>query len=232
MFYFFSKALAFFLNPMVWISLLLLYALFGKRQRRKKRALITSILILVILGNKPLAFSVFGLWEGDKIEAAALSKTYDHAVILTGNINRLYESLELYQLGSVKKIFISGFPGDIKYTDALIKMGIPADDILYEDKSLNTYQSALSYSNTLDEMQKQDGVMPSSLLITSAYHMKRSAMCFNKQGVVFDEYRVDFNQYDLRAYDYFMPAASALFCWERVLHELVGIIAYKLRGYI
>ena len=220
------------LNPIFWVTGLLLYAYFSKKTNRAKKSLLTALIIIVLFGNKPIAFSIFDWWESDKIEAQELAKSYDHGVILTGNIIRLYETIELYHKGKIKKFFISGFPGDIDYVGTLQKMGIPNEDILKEDESLNTFQSAQAYANLLSEMRAQKKPIPSSLLITSASHMNRSSLCFKKQDIVFDEYRVDFNDYTFRLYDYIIPAASALYCWQRMMHEWIGIMVYKLKGYV
>ena len=72
------------------------------------------------------------------------------------------------------------------------------------------------------------------LLSTSAMHMYRSELCFKKQGIIFDTYPVDhiaiereFNPNRL-----FVPKADILAKWKALLHEWLGLISYKLNGYI
>ena len=70
-----------------------------------------------------------------------------------------------------------------KYAEQfLLNLGIPAADILIESESNNTRENAVFTQKLLTQK------MPAAkcLLITSAFHMRRSIGCFNKVGMQFD----------------------------------------------
>ncbi|WP_433745060.1 YdcF family protein [Falsibacillus pallidus] len=60
----------------------------------------------------------------------------------------------------------------------LLQLGIPENKIIIDDKSLNTEQNA-KYTKKL--MEKHHFEKP--ILVTSAFHMKRSVLCFEKVGI-------------------------------------------------
>jgi uncharacterized SAM-binding protein YcdF (DUF218 family) len=141
------------------------------------------------------------LWEteGTKIEEV---DHYDCAIVLGGmaefdeNNNRLsmrrggdriWQAINLYHLGKVDKILISGNNGYIlddgldeanQFKEVLIQNEIPAEDILVEVKSKNTYENAVESKKILDKHDEIESV----LLVTSALHMRRSKACFEKAG--------------------------------------------------
>jgi len=73
-----------------------------------------------------------------------------------------------------------------------------------------------------------------SLLITSATHMRRSYSCFEKVGLNCDTFCTDFQsgarQWNIEAL--FVPQTNVLFKWNAFIHELVGLLIYKVMRYI
>ena len=51
MFFYLSKILSFLISPISWIVIFLLIAIFAKDARRKKRSLITSVVLLLFFTN-------------------------------------------------------------------------------------------------------------------------------------------------------------------------------------
>ena len=60
----------------------------------------------------------------------------------------------------------------------LIDLGIPTDKIILEDESRDTFENA-----EFTQEICQDWVLRHPILVTSAYHMKRAVMSFEKVGL-------------------------------------------------
>jgi uncharacterized SAM-binding protein YcdF (DUF218 family) len=72
------------------------------------------------------------------------------------------------------------------------------------------------------------------LLVTSAFHMRRSLACFRKVGLEMDDFPVDFyafqRHYTLDAF--IVPKIDALGVWHKLVKEWVGFVAYWAAGYV
>lgn len=232
MFYFFSKLLLFLLNPLFWIVVLLIYSYNSTSKKVKRIYFYSTLLLLFLFGNGPICNWAFKTWESN--ESRTISKKYDYGVILTGEIKRLYEAIPLYKKGIIDKLVIVGIQGDVDYNKVIADMNIPDEDILIEELSLNTYQNAVNFKGILDTLKEVESEPIRILLITSAFHMYRSSLCFKKQDIHFDEYRTDFYGVIERSYTFndLFPQAEYIYQWHFLIKEWVGIIVYKLRGYI
>src|SRR5205085_7732741 len=102
-------------------------------------------------------------------------------------------------------------------------------DIITENQSKNTYENALFSSRIL----KQDFKGEKILLITSAFHMKRTMECFKKQGIMGDPYSVDEHSGMIQwmPNKSIIPDAEVLEGWDILMHEWVGYLSYKIMGY-
>lgn len=255
MFFYLSKILSILINPFSWLVVLLLVSFLSKKPKRKKRAFISGVVILLIFSNNVIFLEFTRLWEeeGTKIENVS---HYDVAIVLGGMAeynndlerlslrrggDRLWQAIHLYHLGKVDKILISGESGNIvdkglkeasQFKEILIQEGIPEEDILVETVSKNTYQNAIESKKVLDATPEQESV----LLITSATHMKRSKACFEKAGFNnFGTFTTDHYTGTKRGYyfdQYFIPNESVLTDWNKLIHEWVGYLTYWIMGYI
>ena len=103
----------------------------------------------------------------------------------------MWQTIHLYKLGKVGKILISGNDGHVvdrgldeavQFKIVLIDLGIPAEDILVENISKNTYENAVESKKVLANAGFENA---SVLLVTSAIHMRRSEACFVQAGLLF-----------------------------------------------
>ncbi len=239
--------------PLTWILLILFFALFTKSERKRKVALILVTVLLCIFTNPFFSNEAWLLWEVPPTPVATLAH-YDAAIILTGITNqeksphdRIYTAagadrflhpLQLYKQGLVKKIIISGGSGSLlkKYSSeaaeikqVLVYAGVPETAILVEDKSRNTHENAQFTKALLlqhPELQKL-------LLVTSAFHMRRAAGCFKKEGVPVIPFSTDFYTMD-RGFTpdkLIIPSEECLYHWQKLFHEIVGYVVYRIMGY-
>lgn len=144
---------------------------------------------------------------------------------------RLYEAARQYMAcktsGSVCAIIPSGGdPAGIGTSEAAVmraeleQIGVPATDILAEEKSGNTFQNAKFTSEILRE-QKFDHIV----LVTSGVHLRRSLLYFSHFGVV---EAVGAPSDRLTAKGSFRPSAQNFFVMDMALHEVVGILRYQV----
>ncbi|GHM98679.1 hypothetical protein WSM22_01690 [Cytophagales bacterium WSM2-2] len=255
MFFFLSKTLSYLARPLTVICVLFLVSAFTKRQRLKKRAFILGIIFLFFFSNEFIANEAIRLWEVPVTLMKDVNKTYTWGIILTGvtkhetgppdrvyfqgGADRVTHTLQLYKMGKIKKILVSGGSGSLSDTerkeahevaDALRLMGVPDTDIVMEAESRNTYESAVA----IKKMLQGQSTPSECLLVTSAYHMRRSAACFKKVGWETDCFTVDFiSHYRWFSIDALLiPKIEAMSIWQVLIKEWTGMVAYKLAGYI
>jgi uncharacterized SAM-binding protein YcdF (DUF218 family) len=253
MFFILSKTLHFLLMPLIWVILLLLLALFLKSMKWRRISLASALVILLVLSNPFLANEAWRAWEVAATPVNKMEK-YDVAVILTGvtsfradipdrihtskGADRFLHPLQLYRLGKVEKILISGGSGLVlegfvpeaeQMEKVLLMAGVPEKDIITEGNSRNTHENAVNTAALLEKHPEWQQV----LLVTSAFHMRRSAACFKKAGVNADSFSADFYAYERRFTpdETIIPSATAFNHWHLLIHEITGYIVYKVLGY-
>ena len=225
---------------------MLIISLFYKSKRRE--LLITSICLLYFFSNSFIADEVARLWE---VKRFTPSKTYDVGIVLGGiadydkitkahnfnkNADRLIDAEQLYHKGIIKKIMLSGGNGQLfndgyieseTMRDYLLANKIPIIDIIIENTSRNTIENAMNSAEILKEKYTKGTL----LLITSANHMRRAQLCFNKANLETTAFPTDCtNSSRATGYDYlFLPRVEALGRWEDLIHEWVGYIVYKIK---
>jgi uncharacterized SAM-binding protein YcdF (DUF218 family) len=249
-FFILSKTAGLLTKPLTWLIVLMLTAVFRRKPGLKRFSLIASLVILLVFTN-PFAVNVaLKLWEPAPVAIETLP-AYDIGIVLGGfarhlpgsdNIaltdagDRLWQAVSLYRQGKIRKILISGGgagntrPEAAAVFDVLIATGIPDSAILAETKSRNTRENAVFSAELI--AANQPGA--TCVLITSAVHMKRSLGCFRKAGLNPDAFPAEhITRYDNVYWaEWLRPDPAAFKNWDRVINEWVGIIVYRLRGYI
>ena len=254
MFFILSKILNFLTNPLAFVLVFLLLSIFLKKPTWKKRSFWIAFSMLIFFSNDFIANEMMQAWEIAPTPYAEMKKKYDWGIVLTGvtindklpddrvyfrhGADRVVHTVELYKNGIIKKIMISGGSGRLmtnareeanELFKAMKLMGVPEADMAIENESRNTYESAVNVKKIL--MPEPVGEY---LLITSAFHLRRSAACFKKAGFKFDVFSTDFYTHPR----YFtpeallIPSAGAIVTWQKLLKEWIGMAAYKVAGYI
>jgi uncharacterized SAM-binding protein YcdF (DUF218 family) len=106
--------------------------------------------------------------------------------------------------------------------------GVPSQMIWTEGASRTTYESALFTARLLRAKSIRRIV-----LVTEAYHMPRSVLCFRKQGldVIQAGCAARYLQFKGR-WTQFFPSARMIGYNEESLHEWIGLAWYRLSGKI
>ena len=252
MFFILSKLFVFVVTPLTWIIVLLLFALFSKVETRKKKCLRWSLYLTLFFSNSFIFNNCVRMWEIPATRFEDL-KTYDYGIVLGGmsvndedmnrvqfyrGVDRLIQTIDLYKRGVIKKIIFTGGSGRVLHPEMkegeelkpyILKMGVKEEDLYVENESQNTRQNAL-FTKELIDKGKLTG---SYLLITSAFHMRRSLGCFKKVGIAVTPYSTDrYGGKNKWEFDYiFIPNISSLNDWTGIIHEMIGFVVYKISGY-
>lgn len=225
-----------------------------RNQRWKKITGIAGLVLVLFFTNEFIANEMMLWWETDPIAFKNI-KPHKIGIVLTGatmafiqptdrvyfgkGADRVVHTVDLYKRGLIEKILISGGSGMVLYEEepeankfqrVMIMMGVEPNDILIENETRNTQESAIEVKRMLDSLQIKD---KSCFLITSAFHMRRSQACYKKVGLQMESFSTDFYTHP-RKYSvgsFIIPSLDALVIWHKLVKEWVGLIAYKLMGF-
>jgi uncharacterized SAM-binding protein YcdF (DUF218 family) len=117
-------------------------------------------------------------------------------------------------------------------------MGVPKTAILQDPSSLNTYENAVNVGKILEDKKIKGTV----LLVTSAIHMPRSLLIFKRQGIdtiaaptdfIVSEYDTKYDAAGIEAFLLdFIPDAGHLKEFTAAMKEYIGMVVYRLKGWI
>lgn len=249
MYFIFSKILLFLLFPLNWIIVFLLIALFSKKQKLKRKCFITGVVLLLIFSNPVLLYLFAKNWDIDRAPLNK-SKIYSTVIVLGGfsgedkngngifneDADRFIQGVKLNEEGRASHILISSGNGNLRPTSfkeaawvkgQLKKFKLPDSAVLIEQNSRNTFENA-TFSKQL--LQKAH-LPPPYILVTSAYHMRRSLYIFKKEGMDVIPYSSGRITGNVRFSfgDYMMPDAGVLAGWCMYIKEMVGLTVAHLK---
>jgi len=230
------------LLPSVFVLVLILIGIIlifrKKRGKLGKILIILGILFYYLFSITPVADLIISPLEKQyqPVQKGEMAKS-DKIVMLLGgkesDVLRASEVLRLYNLQLTtynlqSAIIISGRdPLSPKIEEAkevkefLVERGIPAENIILEDKSRNTKESA----KNVKEMVSGEPFF----LVTSAYHMPRSMESFQKMGANPIAAPADFKIKESYNILDFFPNAENLRYVDLAFHEYFGILWYRLK---
>lgn len=250
MFFYLSKTLAFLFMPLFWFFVLMIYSFYSKH---KKKIQIIALIFLYLCSNSFVVDELGRWWESYPVPV--IKQPSEIGIVLGGigridptekriefvnSADRLLKATELYHQKKIKKILITGGSGSLLHPEDreaiyiyqyLKNIQIPDTDIIIENDSKNTYENALFSKKILDSLHiKKNNVV----LITSAYHMRRSIAVFEKQGfkdiIPYPAERLSGpRKFEL---DHcLLPHPDAMTTLYKYIHEWIGFLIYKLKNY-
>lgn len=255
MFFLLSKVLEFLTTPLCWIMVAFGLAVFLKREKTRRRFLLTAAALLLFFTNPWIVSKVVSAWEIPSMDSRIIIQPFDVGIVMGGSmryydpgvgrvvysssVDRLIQAMQLYHDGRIKKIMLTGGSGFVNFQDwkesgliakFLLSSGIPESDIILENNSRNTYENAALSADIL----KRQPSSKRQLLITSGFHMRRSLLCFKKAGLDPVPFSVDIRSAShINTLDRLIqPDAECLVQWDMLFHEWIGIMAYRLAGYL
>lgn len=250
-----GKIVALFTQPLNWVIALLALSLLvhASRQRLRRRLQWSALLLALVMGWQPLPDMVYRQLAQGYVEFApeadlsgfhgvvvlggALDKGYvakDHAQPeLNAAAERMTAALALAQRHAHLQVVFTGGEGDYwgagpseaqRAAQFFTAMGLASSRVVYEGRSRTTYENAV-FTAALAGVDKGQRW----LLLTSAWHMPRAMASFAAAGWNATAYPVDFRTGNATPWTAYSPALGAE-RWQKVLHEVVGLVAYRLTG--
>jgi uncharacterized SAM-binding protein YcdF (DUF218 family) len=250
-----AKLLQFATQPLAWVALLLLGALIGLHRRKRwgLRLAWAALAVLIVQGWEPLPDALIRQLEARHPEAALGTPLtgYVGVVVLGGALEpahvwqghgqpalneaaeRMTAALPLLQKTPGLRLLFTGGDGELfagNLTEAqraarfFSRMGVTPERLLLESASRTTFENAV-FSARLP------GVDPRQpwLLLTSAWHMPRAMAAFRKAGWNVTPYPVDYRTGNATPWTEYSLVEGAR-KWHLLLHELVGLLIYRLTG--
>ena len=249
-----SKLMSLITQPLAWVALLLLLTMLGFSGRRRWAGPTgwSALVLLLALGWEPLPDQLLRTLEsrypavaegtdlsayagvvllGGALEPAYVWQGHDQAA-LNDAAERMTAALPLMKFSHLKLLFTGG-EGELLgsgLTEAerarrfFQAMGLPEGRLLLESRSRNTYENAVMSAAIPDVDHRQPW-----LLLTSAWHMPRAMAVFEKAGWNVRAYPVDFRSGQATPWTRY-SLANGVRKWQTALHELLGLLYYRLGG--
>jgi uncharacterized SAM-binding protein YcdF (DUF218 family) len=246
---------------LICLLLIITLGMLWKKSKRTPAVISTALLILLFGSNSWTSHWLVQSLEWQNIPPGKLP-TADAIVVLGGGTrsaayprpdvdftdagDRVWYGANLYRAGKAPKIIVSGgridwqgngSPEADDLTKLLIKMGVPQTDIIAEGRSLNTRDNAVYTKEIL-----QQNNFKTILLVTSAMHMPRSMAIFKKVDInaiaAPTDYRISQLEIDQPSRQIesvilaLLPNESDLSLTTSALREYIGILVYKLKGWL
>lgn len=249
-----SKILSLFVYPLSLSLLLCLLALIFLRFRLMRTSFYSLLLgvgWLYLCSTAIFANFLMGTLERDySPRAMSVIDNADAIVLLGGatdgdthmgtladlneHADRLVHAVALYKAGKAPLIMLSGGgiegarPEAQQMKDILAVMGVPARHLLLENQSLNTHDNAVNSTRILKSRH-----INRILLVTSAYHMRRSLALFEAEGLEVVPAPTDFQRpVAKQVVPGWLPTVGSLQRTTIGLHEIVGYWAYRWKGWL
>jgi len=224
-------------------------------------AIALALIVLLFGGNGWVSSQLVRSLEWQNIPPAELPQA-EAIVVLGGGIkpafpprpwielseggDRVIHAARLHQQKKAPLVIVSGgrivwgssgSPESVDMAAILTWLGVKPEAILQDPESLNTYENAVNVKKILDSRGLRQ-----VLLVTSAMHMPRSLLIFKRQGIAAIPAPTDFlvTANDLQAQHgtlqatvlNLLPDADQLQQSTRALKEYLGIVVYRLRGWL
>ena len=153
---------------------------------------------------------------------------------------RVTKAFELIRKYPDLPYIFSGYSGRINpkglseadaFKQLIAEQGLSEKMAHYENQSRNTYENVRYMKPMIQEfgLKNEAGVLKPWLLITSASHMYRSVKIFEKQGIAVIPMPVDYQTANHLKWTSF-DLDDGIQNWNKLVHEVVGILAYWITG--
>jgi len=249
-----SKVLNFFIYPLnilLTISFLIILFFFLNKKKITKFFSLLFIFLFIFFGIYSLPYFLLKNLE-DYIKSSKISYSQLTGIVVLGggvypnnivpkerdetslseHAERLTKAVEIYRKNPRIIILFSGGSDLLNkaqgWSDSdntrkfFIDQGVKEENLIVEDQSRNTFENAKFTKKNFEDKKGKWG------LITSASHMPRSFMVFKKNGIILEPISVDYKTGTSEIFWLTFDFYKAIKLWNTVLHEIIGIVYYKL----
>ncbi len=254
MFFFFSKVLPALLFPYPLFMVLALLAAWKMKRGWFRRVFVIVWIALAASSSYAVAAPlVRSLEERYAPMRVAEAPQADAIVVLSGMVtplvpsagepefsdavDRILAGRNLYRAGKAPVLIVTGGSGLLSQAGEpeavtlhrwLVAEGIPERAIVVESASRNTAENA----SETGKIAQARGIRR-VILVTSAFHMLRSVMCFQKAGLEVVPFAVDFKIPErFPGMEAAIPHPAGAVLTGIALKEYAGIVAYRWKGYL
>ncbi len=252
-----SKILALITQPLAWVIVLLMMVVCLPAQKvyLLKRLVAVALAVILLMGWEPLPDVLIRHLEGQHpempvdadmshyagvvvlggaLDSGYVAQAHQQPVLnsaaerMTGAVTLLQRNPHLHMVftGGEGELFANG-PTEAERAKVFFdSLGLHVQQMQFEAKSRNTYENAVLTAQLpgVDKTRRW-------LLVTSAWHMPRSMATFRKAGWNVQAYPVDFRTGSDTPWTAY-SLKNGVSSWQLVLHEWVGLVAYRLAGRI
>jgi|TARA_B100001093_G_C26747499_1_gene979548 uncharacterized SAM-binding protein YcdF (DUF218 family) len=149
-----------------------------------------------------------------------------------GDADRFFKGIELYNFNKSNIIVFTGGKSPYNKTkisegnilkEYAIRFGVKEEDILITKEVLNTSDESYAVRDLI-------GNKKTIILVTSAFHMSRAKLLFEKQGHIVIPYKVDFRTSPKLSFHFidFIASSEGLRRTEIALREVLGRLYYSI----
>jgi uncharacterized SAM-binding protein YcdF (DUF218 family) len=245
-----AKLLPIFALPTGVIILLLVLSI----AFRKRALAVAALAVLWLSSTSLVGDAVMRAAEGWQVrQPVASAPTADAIVVLSGMlrvvpgreptaewsdaVDRIDAGVALARAGKAPLLVFTSewFPWDAAgmdkgrlLADRAAELGVARDRIVVTRRVSNTADEASAVSEVLTA--RGGSHTPTSvILVTSAFHMRRSALLFSRAGLAVTPFPVDFRtSAEPRSFGHLFPQAGSLYNTETALREFYGYLYYRI----
>ena len=221
---------------------------------RKRALAVAGLLVLWLSSTSVVGNAVMRAAEGwqTRIPVASMP-TAKAIVVLSGmlrhapgsegvdewgsGVNRFEAGVALLKAGKAPVLIFTGGwmpwrpedrPQGGVFVDRAVALGVARDQILVTGKASNTADEAREVSKLLRGLSRDHEGGP-VILVTSAFHMRRSLLLFTRAGVPVVPFPVGFQASDGPfTFTDILPSAGSIQSTETAVRELYGYLFYRL----
>lgn len=144
---------------------------------------------------------------------------------MTGSADRVWQGARIYMAGKAPRVIVTGAGTVASTIPLLVDFGVPASAIVSYSEPRNTAEEA-------SRIREEFGENAKIILVTSAWHMRRSLLLFRRAGLDVVPCAADYEMsirsgLPLEPRD-FAPSADALMRNSIAVKEWVGYFGYRL----
>jgi uncharacterized SAM-binding protein YcdF (DUF218 family) len=169
--------------------------------------------VVVLGGGSIIGSPEAGVWQ-DSLAADSVKRVvYAFSLRDRFSVPFVFSGGKVFEYGQEPEAFTAG--------RLFLSLGLPYERLIRETGSRNTWENARETAKLGFEK---------IVLVTSAYHVRRSVYCFNRQGISVIAAPTDYKCDRRRYYDFFsfVPSISALNNSYLALHEYIGFLVYRI----
>ena len=258
MMFYVNKVIWGLMNPTIVLPVMIAAVILLARRRR----LAVAGVALLWLWMTPLVTRMLGVplereWLVDGRVPAAESFPAADAIVLLGggmgaatNLNghaemwasadRVWTAARLWRAqaargdGAAVRMFVTGKGNELSTKALLVDFGVPTNAMVFVDQARNTEEEAKAIVRLVDCSDcSAGGRRPRALLVTSAWHMRRARLMFEKYAPGLEvvpapgDFEITTNFAEGFRLKEFLPGGGALAMNESCLHEWIGYWGYR-----